>query len=693
MIKGGALMKRVLYCLFSCAVLSFSQPPKTPVKPVTETFGSVTITDPYRWLEDQSSPETRAWVKAQMAYTQSVLAKVPQREKVRRIVTDVLKVDTMSQPIERNGRYFFRKRRVTDEQAILYVRQGDNGPDTVLVDPNPLSPDHSTSVEVMDVSSDGRLIAYGLRKGGQDEAEVHFRNVDTRADLPEVLPAARYETVSIKPDRGGAYYIVASAQGPRLYYHAMGSAVKNDSLLFGQPFDNTHEGECNIPTTGRWLVCQILTGAAGDKVEVYAQNLAAGAQMKPIITGIDARFDPVDIAGDRLYVQTNWKAPNGRILAIDLTHPARENWKEIVPERSYVLESFSLAGGKVAAAWLENVHSRIEVLTADGKFIRQVKLPGLGSANVPQGRWESDVAFYTFSSLNQPDTIYRYNMATGTQSVWFQKKAPFDPSTIEVKQVWYNSKDGTRVPMFIASRRGIRLDGSHPTLLTGYGGFDISMLPSASNAALAWLEMGGVYALANLRGGGEFGEKWHDAGKLDEKQNVFDDFIAAAEYLIQEGYTRSDRLGITGRSNGGLLVGAALTQRPDLFRAVVCGFPLLDMLRYDRFKVAKFWVPEYGTAQNPKQFPFIYKYSPYQHVEKGTKYPAVMFVSGDFDTRVDPLHARKMAALLQASTGSDRPVLLRYDTESGHSAGVPVDSQISEMTDELTFLAWQLGLA
>jgi prolyl oligopeptidase len=686
-------MKRVLYCLFSCAILSFSQPPKTPVKPVTETFGRVTITDPYRWLEDQSSPETRAWVKAQMAYTQSVLAKVPQREKVRRIVTDVLKVDTMSQPLERNGRYFFRKRRVTDEQAILYVRQGENGADTVLVDPNPLSPDHSTSVELMDVSSDGRLIAYGLRKGGQDEAEVHFRNVDTRADLPELLPTARYETVSIKPDRSGAYYIVASAQGPRLYYHAMNSAVKNDPLLFGQAFDSTHEGECNIPTTGRWLVCQIMTGAAGDKVEVYAQNLAAGASMKPIITGIDARFDPVDVEGDRMYVQTDWKAPNGRILAIDLNHPAQENWKEIVPERPYVLDGFSLSGGKVAAAWLENVHSRIEVLTADGKFIRQVQLPALGSASVPQGRWESDVAFYTFSSLNQPDTIYRYNMASGTQSVWFQKKAPFDPSTIEVKQVWYNSKDGTRVPMFIASRRGIRLDGSHPTLLTGYGGFDISMLPTSSNTAMAWLEMGGVYALANLRGGGEFGEKWHDAGKLDKKQNVFDDFIAAAEYLIKEGYTRSDRLGITGRSNGGLLVGAALTQRPDLFRAVVCGFPLLDMLRYDRFKVAKFWVPEYGTAQNPKQFPFIYKYSPYQHVEKGTKYPAVMFVSGDFDTRVDPLHARKMAALLQASTGSDRPVLLRYDTESGHSAGVPVDSLISETSDELTFLAWQLGLA
>jgi prolyl oligopeptidase len=283
-------------------------------------------------------------------------------------------------------------------------------------------------------------------------------------------------------------------------------------------------------------------------------------------------------------------------------------------------------------------------------------------------------------------------MASGSQSVWFQQKTPFDPASIDVKQVWYASKDGTKVPMFVAYRKGLKLDGNNPTVLTGYGGFNLSQLPNASNSALAWLDTGGVYALANLRGGGEFGEKWHHAGMLEKKQNVFDDFISAAEYLIKEGYTRKERLAIMGRSNGGLLVGAALTQRPDLFQAVICGFPLLDMVRYDQFKVAKYWVPEYGTAQDAKQFPFIYKYSPYQHVTQGTKYPAVLLVSGDFDTRVDPLHARKMAARLQASTGSDRPVLLRYDTQSGHSSGLPVDRQIDQFGDELAFLAWQLGV-
>jgi prolyl oligopeptidase len=685
------MTRRILGLLFYCAAASFAGPPPTRVAAVTETINGVAITDPYRWLEDQNSPETRAWIKAQMAYTESLLARVPERERIRRRLGEIIKVETMSPPRVRNGRYFFQKRRVADDQPILYFRQGEGGPDTVLVDPNPLSPDHSASVALMDISNDGRVIAYGVRRGGQDETAVHFRDVDTRADLPDSLPSARYFSVAIKPDLSGAYYMKWTEKGPRLYYHKMGSDAAHDALVFGQQFGATQLGQCRISPNGRWLYCQIATGSAADKVEIFAQDLASGGPMKPIVTGIDARFAS-EVAGDRMYLQTNWNAPNGRILAIDLTHPARENWKEIAAERPYVLDSFSLVGGKVAAAWLENVHSRIEILGEDGKLVRRLNLPSLGEASVPRGRWETDVAFYTFSSLNQPNTIYRYSMSAGSQSVWFQQKAPFDPSTVEVKQVWYASKDGTRVPMFIAHRKGIKLDGSHPTVLTGYGGFNLSELPASSNTGLAWLDMGGVFAMANLRGGGEFGEKWHQAGQLDKKQNVFDDFIAAAEYLIKEGYTSKEKLAISGRSNGGLLVGAALTQRPDLFRAVICGFPLLDMVRYDRFKVAKFWVPEYGTAEDPRQFPFIYKYSPYQHVQKGTQYPAVLLVSGDFDTRVDPLHARKMAALVQASTGSNRPVLLRYDTESGHSVGMPVDRQIDETGDELTFLAWQLGM-
>jgi prolyl oligopeptidase len=683
---------RLLSFLLGYSVIACAQPPATKTVPVTESLHGVKITDPYRWLEDQNSPATRAWIEAQMRYTEATLGKVPERDRLLHRLGELLKVDAMNNPpLVRNRRYFIEKRRAAENQYVLYVRQGAAGPDAVLVDPNPLSADHTTSLELMDVSRDGKLIAYGLRQGGQDETRIAFRNVDTRQDLADALPAALHFSVAIKPDRSGAYYIKRTEKGPRLFYHAMGSGPDHDRVVFGEQFGPTQLGECDISSNGRWLFCQILTGSAADKVEVYAQDLTSGGPMTAVVTGLDARFQP-DVAGDRMYLLTNWKAPNGRILSVDLTHPARDNWKEVVAERKSVLSNFSVAGGKLAAIWLEDVHSHVEIFEPDGKPLREVKLPSLGVVDSVNGGWESDEAFYTFSSIGQPKTVYRYSMSSGSQSIWFQQKVPFDPSSIDVKQVWYNSKDGTRVPMFIANRKGIKLDGSNPVLLTGYGGFNVAETPSASNFSLAWIDRGGVYALANLRGGGEFGEAWHTAGMLEKKQNVFDDFIAAAEYLIKQGYTRPERLAIRGGSNGGLLVGAAITQRPELFRAVICNFPLLDMVRYDQFKVAKFWVPEYGTAQNPDQFKFIYKYSPYQHVEKGTKYPAVLLVSGDFDTRVDPLHARKMAALLQASTASGRPVLLRYDTKSGHSGGLPLDRQIEDLSDEMSFLVWQLHL-
>jgi prolyl oligopeptidase len=688
---GVRFNPRAIGLLIFSAAFSFGAPPATRIAPITETLHGVSLTDPYRWLEDQNSPETRAWITAQMSYTQAALAKVPQRTRIHGRLAELLKVDTSEGPRVRNGRYFILKRRATQDQSILYYRQGADGQDIVLVDPNPLSPDHTMSVDLMDASQDGKLIAYGLRQGGRDETTVRFRNVDTHGDLADTLPTALYFSVSIKPDQSGAYYVKRLEAGPRVFYHAMGTDAARDAVVFGAPFGPTQLGGCEISENGRWLFCQIATGSAGDKVDIYAQDLASSGPMKALVTGIDARFDAA-VGGDRMYLLTNWKAPNGRIFAVDLLRPARENWKEIVPERKSVLESLHLAGGRLAAIWLENVHSRVEILTVDGKLLRDLKLPALGVVEGLTGRWQSDEAFYTFSSFGQPKTIYRYSLSSGIQSVWFQQKVPFDPSSVEVHQIWYPSKDGTRVPMFIAHKKGMPLDGSNPVLLTGYGGFNVSETPAASTLALAWMDMGGTYALANLRGGGEFGEAWHKAGMLDKKQNVFDDFIAAAEYLIKEGYTRKERLAIRGGSNGGLLVGAALTQRPDLFRAVICAYPLLDMVRYDQFKVAKFWVPEYGSAQNAEQFKYIYKYSPYQHVEKGTTYPAVLMVSGDGDTRVDPLHARKMAALLQASTGSDHPVLLRYDTQAGHSAGMPMDRQIDETADQLTFLAWQLGM-
>ncbi|HZU32756.1 MAG TPA: prolyl oligopeptidase family serine peptidase, partial [Candidatus Angelobacter sp.] len=390
-----------------------------------------------------------------------------------------------------------------------------------------------------------------------------------------------------------------------------------------------------------------------------------------------------------------WKAPKWRCLEVDLKNPGTpEKWREVIPEGDAVLEGVSAVGGKLVARTIQNVLPHLRVLEPSGKLVREIQLPSLGSVSEPTGRWNSNEAFYSFTSYHIPTTIYRYDLATGKQAVWSQLKVPFDSSKYEVKQVWYPSKDGTKIPMFLAHAKGLKLDGNNPVLLGGYGGFNVSSTPAFSALAAEWMAHGGVFAVANLRGGGEFGEAWHHAGMLEKKQNVFDDFIAAAEWLIQNKYTTPAKLAIRGGSNGGLLVGAVMTQRPDLFGAVICSYPLLDMIRYQYFLVARYWVPEYGSSENPEQFKYIYAYSPYHHVKAGTKYPAVLFISGDSDTRVAPLHARKMTALMQSATaGSDKPILLHYDTTAGHSGGTPVGKQIENTTDELSFLFWQLGMS
>lgn len=400
-----------------------------------------------------------------------------------------------------------------------------------------------------------------------------------------------------------------------------------------------------------------------------------------------------DVQGGRLFIQTNWKAPNWRIFSVEPSNTARDAWKEIIPESDAAIEGFSLFGGRVFVQYVRNVVSQVKIFDPDGKPAGEIKLPALGSVSGISGNWSSPQAFVYFQSFNIPPSIFTFDVASGALKLWAAPKVPFDSSAYSVEQVWYESKDKTRVPMFIIGRKNFPHDGARPTILTGYGGFDVNRTPAFLGGLATWLDAGGIVAQPNLRGGGEFGEAWHHAGMMEKKQNVFDDFESAAEYLIANKYTNPSKLAISGGSNGGLLVGAALTQRPDLFQAVVCQYPLLDMLRYQKFEDGPFWVPEYGSADNPDQFKYIYKYSPYQNVKKGEKYPAVLFVTGDGDTRVAPLHARKMAALLQASTASDRPVLLLYDTKSGHSGGRPKSKQIEETTDVLSFLFSQLGVS
>jgi prolyl oligopeptidase len=699
-----SLIRRILLTLFLAALgasLAWSQsaapagPPPTAKNEVRETLHGVELSDPYRWLEDQWSPETRAWIEAQNQYTMSKLGALPSREPLTKRLTELLKIDAVGTPTVRGNRYFFSKRSADQDLFVLYVRSGRKGKDKVLVDPHGLSADHRTSVNLQSVSSVGRLLAYGIRQGGADEISVKLLEVDTGRERPDVLPSGRYFNVSVTPDKAGLYYTRLDKDGPRIYYHALGTDPSGDKRIFGEGYGPEKIIAASLSEDGRWLLVHVLYGSAADKTEVYVFETSRGAPSGPpttIVNDVQARFFG-QLAGDRLYLLTNWQAPNSRLLAVDLKNPARDHWREIIPEqKGVVLEGVMAAGGRLVAEFLQDVQSKLKVFDADGRFLREVALPAIGSVGGFSGRWSRSEAFYSFSSFHIPTTIYRYDVKSGKQEVWARLAAPVRSEDFELKQVWYNSKDGTRVPMFLLYRKGLPLNGSNPTLLTGYGGFTISLTPAFSTRAVAWAEQGGVYAVPNLRGGGEFGEEWHKAGMRERKQNVFDDFAAAAEWLIAQKYTNPKKLAIAGGSNGGLLVGAALTQRPELFQAVVCSYPLLDMVRFHRFLVARFWVPEYGSADDPEQFRYLRAYSPYQNVKPGTKYPAVLFITGDSDTRVDPLHARKMAALVQAATGSDRPVLLHYDTKSGHSGGTPVSKQIEDLTDELSFLGWQLGM-
>jgi prolyl oligopeptidase len=680
-----------LYSSISVVAQEHNGPPQTRVEDVVETIHGVTIHDPYRWLEDQNSPETRAWINAQNQYTKSLLDQFPGRQKIHQRLEKLMKIDVIGSPLERGGRYFIRKRSADQNQFVIYVRNGLNGQDQVLIDGNTLSPDQTASANIIDVSADGKLMAYGIRQGGKDEVAISIMNVGTRKDIADHFPTARYFGFSIKPDGSGAYYTRFGKEGPRVFYHAMGTDYATDKEIFGSGYGPGTIIGSNLTDDGHYLLIVVSFGSSSDNNEVWVQDLKANGPITPIVKDIPARFSP-QIGGDQMFIQTNWNAENGKMLLVDLKKPARENWREIVPQSTSAISSFSAVGGKLFVEYLENVSSRVKVFDANGKHVRDITLPGIGSTGGFSGEWGKDEAFYTFTSFTQPTIIYRYQVSTGQQQEWARTNVPIASDQFEVKQVWYESKDKTRIPMFLVYKKGLKLDGKRPTMLTGYGGFNVSLTPSFSAPTALWAEMGGVFAQPNLRGGGEFGEKWHKAGMLANKQSVFDDFIGAAEWLIKNRYTNPSRLAIRGGSNGGLLVGAAMTQRPDLFQAVVCAVPLLDMIRYQNFLVAKFWVPEYGSAENADQFKYIYAYSPYHHVKKGTKYPAVFFTTGDSDTRVAPLHARKMTALMQASTGSDRPILLHYDTKAGHSAGLPVTKQIDDTTEALCFLFWQLGM-
>jgi len=665
-------------------------PPTTRREDTKELIHGIEIDDPYRWLEDQNSKATRAWIDAENDYTDSYLGKFGFRKVIADRLGQLLRVDWAGIPVERNEVYFYRKKGANDEQAILYTKKGSNGEERVFLDPNPLSKDHTVSAGFMDFSHDGSLAAYYLRHGGEDEVAVRIKETSTMHDIPDSLPRAMTEGISFKKDNSGFYYtVLRPLVGRHVYYHAMGTETSEDVEIFGKGYGPEVGLDASVSPDGQYLLIGVYHGWAQN--DLYIQDLAGNGPMRAVVKDVDATFE-AGFAGNRMVILTDWKAPNKRIVVADPNDPSPDKWKEIVPAGSIPIEALSRVGGKLFVQYLKNVASQIKIFSIDGNPSGEISLPGLGSATVPFGRWENNEAFYSFTSFTVPRTIYRYDVSKANATLWNRPEIPFDADKFETKQVWFTSKDGTKVPMFLVQRKGLNWDGKRPTLLYGYGGFNISMTPGFSETCVLWVEHDGVYAAANLRGGGEFGEAWHKAGMRASKQNVFDDFYAAAEWLVNNNVTNPSKLAIEGGSNGGLLVGAALTQRPELYKAVVCEYPLLDMVRYHKFLQGPQWVPEYGSAEDSIQFNTLYVYSPYHHVTSGIKYPSTLFITGDADTRVAPLHARKMTALLQSVAGPDRPILLHYETEGGHSGGEPTSKRIVSEALTLSYLFWQLDI-
>ncbi len=693
-------------------------PPPTRMEPVTEVLHGVTLTDNFRWLEgrtDGSAPmgtmtdEVASWTDAQNAYTRAFLDSLPGRAAIEAELRPLMEVGSVSAPGMYGTRYFYAKREGTQNQPVHYWREGSRGTPRVVIDPAQLDPSGLTTVTWVLPSHDGRLAAIGTYRAGDENTTLSLMDVDTGAMLPDVIPG-KVSGVSWLPDgRSFVYRNLKDIGNPysgQIMYHVVGTPVSSDRLIFrqylpeeDQRLATTYGPYAWLSKDGRWLSIGYYTDTRNNDLWVvdFPRWVRTGELVGEFISvGERAQSRGVAI-GDTYYMLTTLDAPNGRIVAIDLNKSDRANWRTLVPtDPKAVIQDFDVAGGVLAVNYLVNASSTIRLYDLAGNSRGTLRLPGIGSAGLSteQGRTE---AYLSFTSFNYPSTIFQVDLANPTVApvLWERPEVPVNPDSVEVKQVWYPSKDGTMISMFLIHKKGMRRNGDTPTILYGYGGFNISITPSFSPSMFQWFNAGGMYAVPNLRGGGEYGEAWHQAGKLDRKQNVFDDFAAAAEYLIRENYTRPERLAVRGGSNGGLLTGAMVTQRPELIAAALVYVPLLDMIRFQYFLMARYWVPEYGSSEDPDQFRFILDYSPYQNIRPGVKYPAVLVTAGENDARTHPMHARKFAAALRAATASDpveQPVLLWVDREAGHGQGKPLNLRIREIADERIFLMRQLGM-
>ena len=677
--------------------------PATAKTNVVEYYHGTLVADPYRWLEDDNSPQTKAWVAAENKVTFAHLHAIPGRAAIHARLTQLWNYERFDVPFKAGGRYFYSRNDGLQNQSVLYTVDALDARPRVLLDPNGLAKDGTVALAGLAISEDGNWLAYGTSAAGSDWEEWRVREVRTGSDLPDRLQWVKFSGASWKKDGSGFFYsrYAAPQSGDtlkgvnkfqKLYFHKLGTEQAADELVYERPDQPDWFFGGGVTEDGRYLIITVNQGTDRKNRVLYRDLTSPGAPVVELLMDFDASYDFIGNDGATFWFKTDLDAPRSRVIAIDVRQPQRSNWQEIIPPSLDTLSGVGVLNHQFIASYLQDAHTAVKVFTLDGRLVREVALPGLGTADGFGGKPGDTESFYSFTSFTTPGTIYRYDATTGTSTVFRAPKVDFDASAYETKQVFYTSKDGTRVPMFLVHKRGLKLDGTNPTLLYGYGGFDISLTPSFSVSWVAWLEMGGVFALANLRGGGEYGEDWHQAGTKLRKQNVFDDFIAAAEWLVAHQYTSPKKLAIQGGSNGGLLVGACLTQRPDLFGAAMPAVGVMDMLRFHKFTIGWAWCDDYGSSDNAAEFKALYAYSPYHNLKPGVKYPSTLITTADHDDRVVPAHSFKFAARLQEYHAGKNPVLIRIETKAGHGDGKPTAKEIEENTDELSFLKQELGI-
>jgi prolyl oligopeptidase len=700
LLAGFGINAQAQTCAPAGAALAY---PATKKIDQQDNYHGTTVADPYRWLEDANSDDTAKWVEAQNKLTQSVLGRIAGREAIRQRLTTLWNYERYSVPYQEGGRYFYSRNDGLQNQSVLYTMAKLSDTPRVLLDPNKLAKDGTVALAGTAVSPDGKLLAYGTAASGSDWNEWKVRDIATGVDLPDHVKWVKFSSTSWTRDGKGFFYsrydepkeatkLADVNYFQKLYFHRIGTPQSADTLVYARPDQKEWGFSGQVTDDGRYLLISSTQGTA-HKNRVFFKDLTRpDSKVVPLVEAFESAYSFIDNDGPVFYFTTDNKAPRQRVIAIDTRKPQSANWKTVVPEAAQTLVSASLVNHQFIADYLADARSMVKVFDRNGRAVREIALPGIGSASGFSGKAGDSETFYSFTGFTSPTTIYRLDMKTGTSSVLRRPTVDFDPAAYETRQQFFTSRDGTRVPMFIVSKKGLKQDGGNPTYLYGYGGFNISMTPSFSPANLAWMEMGGVYVMANLRGGGEYGEAWHEAGTKLRKQNVFDDFIGAAEWLIANKVTSPAKLAIGGGSNGGLLVGAAMTQRPELFGAAIPQVGVMDMLRFHKFTIGWAWASDYGSSDDPEQFKALLKYSPLHNLKAGSCYPATMITTADHDDRVVPAHSFKFAAAAQAAQAGAAPVIIRIDTKAGHGAGKPTSKQIDEVADRWGFLSQALRM-